>query len=246
MNVCGINLDNQIGAKCAACTLWTMSDTTVPHVFETYLCIWVSINESEFIQCYINILRASLCIPERDRVLKPHIRDGAVPTFPHVAAPIVKCVLNLEAVSPTPPLSNWIVERTTAMTIPSFVSSRATSGNVENQMSSAGSWIMLFVPNGSICLPAQLNRAGTNVLRHFSMFLLDSAGGKGRSDIVGLVLLGHFDPSSLPSLSVALVSLASTIPIYFSDDQPKSTRFNLDITCAVARAPTVPLSAAPL
>jgi hypothetical protein len=47
----------------------------------------------------------------------------------------------------------------------------------------------------------------------------------------------------LPLLSATLVS---TIPIYFGDYQSESTHWNLDVTCAVVRAPMLPLSVAPL
>jgi hypothetical protein len=103
--VCRINLGDQIGAKRAARTLQAMSDT-VPRIFEAYLRIWVSINESDIFQCCLDILHAGLCIPEPVWVLEPHIYDSPVPTFPQIAAPIVKRVLDLEAGSHMPQLSN--------------------------------------------------------------------------------------------------------------------------------------------
>jgi hypothetical protein len=79
---------------------------TVPCIFEAYLCIWVSINESDIFQCCLDILHVGLCIPKPVWVLEPHIYDSLVPTFPQIAVPIIKCVLDLEAGSHMPQLSN--------------------------------------------------------------------------------------------------------------------------------------------
>jgi hypothetical protein len=203
-----------------------MSDSDpAPCILGAYRCIWVSINKSELrrFQCQLDILHASLVIPKLDQVLIQQIYDGPVPSFPDVTAPIIERVLDLEGFNNASPLSNQTLVCTTANMTSSPLSLSGSAGNAVHHISSTGSLIILFVPNGSICMPAQLNRAGMNFLRHVLAFTLD--GRKGKSAVVGLAFLKHFDVSSLLSLSAPLVSLESTIPICFNEAggyRPKS------------------------